>query len=54
MMVGTATLEQERVATAPDQPETIPVQEVLDDVRRDSREEPQAFLDETVVPHGGE
>ena len=41
-------------APAPARPAAVPLREVLDLIRRDSRREPQQYLDETVVPHGGE
>jgi hypothetical protein len=34
--------------------EVVPLAEVLRQVRRDSRREPQQYLDETIVPFGGE
>ena len=41
--------------TAPAEPfEVVPLAEVLRHVRRDSRRDPQQYLDETVVPFGGE
>jgi hypothetical protein len=54
MNVETKTLERPEGVLPPQQPATTPLEEVLEQVRRDSREDPQAFLDETVVPHGGE
>jgi hypothetical protein len=35
-------------------PEVLPVPEVLRQIRRDSRRDPQQYLDETTVPFGGE
>lgn len=35
-------------------PETKPQDEVLTAIVRDSRNDPQAFLNETVAEHGGE
>jgi hypothetical protein len=34
--------------------EVVPMVEVLRQVRRDSRREPQQYLEETMVPFGGE
>lgn len=34
--------------------EVVPMSEVLRQVRRDSRREPQQYLEETMVPFGGE
>lgn len=35
-------------------PEVVPLPEVLRQIRRDSRRDPQQYLDETIVPFGGE
>lgn len=34
--------------------EILPLSRVLASITRDSRTEPQIYLNETVVPHGGE
>jgi hypothetical protein len=34
--------------------EIVPLSRVLSGITRDSRTEPKTYLDETVVPHGGE
>ena len=34
--------------------EVLPLPEVLRQIRRDSRRDPQQYLDETIVPFGGE
>ena len=34
--------------------EAVPLPEVLRQIRRDSGREPQQYLDETIVPFGGE
>ena len=34
--------------------EVLPVRTVIDLIRRDSQRDPQQYLDETTVPHGGE
>jgi hypothetical protein len=36
------------------QPDPEALDRVADQVRQDSREESERYLDETVVPHGGE
>jgi len=54
MVTATLELEDRLIDTAPTKPEPCTVEEVVKEVRRDSREDPQVFLDETVVPHGGE
>jgi hypothetical protein len=33
---------------------TVPVEKVLAAIARDSRRDPQQYLDESVTPHGGE
>ena len=35
-------------------PPTIPIEEVVDFVRRDSQIEPRRYLEEVRVPYGGE
>jgi len=54
MVTATLELEDRPVDTASAKPDSLTVEDVVNDVRRDSREDPEAFLDETVVPHGGE
>ena len=44
----------EEVATPAIAPEVVTLSEVLRQVRRDSRKEPEAYLDETTVRYGGE
>ena len=34
--------------------EIVPLSRVLSSITRDSHTEPKIYLDETVVPHGGE
>lgn len=42
-------------AEAPALPvKTTPLQRILKMIRRDSQTEPQAYLEESKVPHGGE
>ena len=52
MLLPHETLEQEREATTVAPPSTL--DDVIDAVMRDSRVAPGEYLDETVVPHGGE
>jgi hypothetical protein len=40
-------------AIAPDR-EIVPLPDVLRQIGRDSQRDPQQYLDETLVPHGGE
>ena len=35
-------------------PEVMPLPDVLRQIGRDSRRDPQQYLDETIVPFGGE
>jgi hypothetical protein len=35
-------------------PEIEALDKVVEEIRRDSQSDPQLFLDQTVVPHGGE
>jgi hypothetical protein len=41
-------------APAPAAPDVVTLPEVLRQVRRDSRKQPEAYLDETTVRYGGE
>ena len=34
--------------------EVVPLEEVLRQIRVDSRRDPRQYLDETAVPHGGD
>ena len=43
-----------RIEAQPLQEITLPLQEIVNMVRRDSKIEPQVYLEETKVPHGGE
>jgi hypothetical protein len=54
MTIETTTLERPETVLPPTQPASLPMNEALAQVRKDSRDDPRAFLDETVVPHGGE
>jgi hypothetical protein len=54
-MIDPETLEvRDLEAQAPARPAAVPLAEVLYLIRRDSRREPRQYLDETIVPHGGE
>jgi len=46
--------ENEHSVAIPGKPDTVPLERALEQVRRDSREKAEEFLDETTVPHGGE
>lgn len=50
MSTKTQTLEEQAVRA----PIESQLQEIVNRVRRDSQIEPQAYLEETQVPHGGE
>lgn len=54
MSTDTIIEEREYTVSTPGKPEVLPVERALEQVRRDSREKAGEFLDETVVPHGGE
>ena len=43
---------EEQAASRPS--ESKPLEEIVNMIRRDSRLEPQAYLEESKVPHGGE
>ncbi|MEK6235307.1 MAG: hypothetical protein N2C14_11420 [Planctomycetales bacterium] len=47
------TPETARV-NAPKTPAALPLEKLLADVSSDSKKSPQQYLDETVVPFGGE
>ncbi|MDA1051662.1 MAG: hypothetical protein O3C40_14430 [Planctomycetota bacterium] len=51
MSTKTQIIEEQAVAAPV---ESKPMQEILKMVRRDSQMEPQAYLEESKVPHGGE
>jgi len=54
MTTDTMFKEKELTVSTPGIPEVLPLEKALEQVRRDSREKAEEFLDETVVPHGGE
>jgi len=54
MAIDTVSVEKEYVAPSTGKPEVLPVEKALAQVRRDSSEKAEEYLDETVVPHGGE
>jgi hypothetical protein len=47
-------LDQQVVEAGDRRTEALTVEAALEQVRRDSRQDPQTFLDQTTVPHGGE
>lgn len=51
MSTKTQNTEEQAVATPV---ETKPMQDIVTMVRRDSQVDPQAYLEESKVPHGGE
>ena len=51
MSTKTQTTEEQAVSTPV---ETRPLQEIVNMVRRDSQNDPQVYLEESKVPHGGE
>ncbi len=53
-MADKLVLDREPTITEPGQPQTLPIEEAIQEIRLDSRRDPEAYLDETVVPHGGE
>jgi hypothetical protein len=38
----------------PERPKTLPMEEAIEKIRDDSRQDPETYLDETVTPFGGE
>jgi len=58
MSTKTQIIEEQTVSASIEsqllQETTQPLQEILNMVRRDSRIEPQVYLEESKVPHGGE
>jgi hypothetical protein len=55
MSAESAVLETVREQEAPAVvPTRVPLEQVVEAVRRDSRAEPVKFLNEVVVPYGGE
>lgn len=53
-MAENIVLERSQVASPPGKEQTVPLEKALEQVRLDSRRDAQVYLDETVVPHGGE
>ena len=51
MSTKTQIVEEQAVSTPI---EAQPLQEIVNMVRRDSQIEPQVYLEESKVPHGGE
>jgi hypothetical protein len=56
MSTKTQIIEEQSVCTPIEAQalKTQPLQEIVNMVRRDSQIEPQAYLEESKVPHGGE
>ncbi len=53
-MADKLVLVPEKAIPAPRQPQTVPMREAIQQILDDSREDPDAYLEETVTPHGGE
>lgn len=54
MSADTIVLDRESSVSTPANPTSVPVEKVLDGIRRDSREDVTSYLEETEAPHGGE
>lgn len=53
--VATSQTPSSKLAEKPvTQPRVVPLTEIMETVREDARREPARFLDEVVVPKGGE
>ena len=53
-MAENSVSDQQQAVARPREPRVLPMEEALEQVRCDSRDQPEQYLDETVVPHGGE
>ena len=53
-MADKLVLVPEKTIPAPRQPQTVPMKEAIQQILEDSRQDPEAYLEETVTPHGGE
>ncbi|GEM_PF-5627573 len=53
-MADYSVCNQQQTVSQPGTPQVLPREEALEQVRRDSRHQPESYLEETVVPHGGE
>ena len=51
MTTDTVREQEAKQATTP---QTTPIEEVVDRVREHSRQDAQAYLEDSTVPHGGE
>ena len=52
--MSTDTVIRNQEAVIEPKPQTLPMSELLDRVRRDSQVEADKYLEESTVPHGGE
>ena len=53
-MADNLVLDRKQTVPVPVRPQTLPMDEAIQQIRDDSQQDPEAFLDETVVPFGGE
>ncbi len=53
-MADKLVLIPEQSIPAPRRPQTVPMEEAIQQIREDSRQDPEAYLEESVTPHGGE
>jgi hypothetical protein len=53
-MAEELVLIPEQTAPAPERPETLPMGDAIEQIRKDSRHDPEGYLEETVAPFGGE
>jgi hypothetical protein len=53
-MSDNLVLDRQQTVPVPVRPQTLPMDEAIQQIRDDSRQDPEAFLEETVVPFGGE
>jgi hypothetical protein len=53
-MAEKLVLVPEQTIPAPRQPQILPLEAAIAQIRDDSRRDPEGYLDETVTPFGGE
>jgi hypothetical protein len=53
-MAEKLVLVPEQTIPAPRQPQILPLEEAIAQIRDDSQRDPEGYLDETVTPFGGE
>jgi hypothetical protein len=53
-MAEKLVLAQTKSLPVPSRPQTLPLEEAIEQIRDDSRLDPEGYLDETVTPFGGE